>query len=265
MARIPRSPGMCDIHCHILPGIDDGPATVKESIEMCRQAAADGIRTIVAAPHYNGVYRPDARSISQAADQLTEALAAEQLPLAIELGAEVAPQADLAGLVECNPHLTIGWQQKYVLLEPPIHDLPEWFTEMIFELRIRGLGVIISHVERNADVQEDPAIILPLVQSGVMLQLTADSIVGNLGREAKRCAAALLKMNAVHFIATDAHSPGFRSPHLYDAVRRAARYIGERALALVCDNPMAVLSGGLIDVPDPQPPRSWFGWIAAAQ
>jgi len=265
MARVSGGTGMCDIHCHILPGIDDGPATLSESVEMCRQAAADGIRTIVATPHYNGVYQPDAEHIDQAAGRLRESLAAEEIPVAIELGAEVAPLADLAEFIHHNPHLTMARQQKHVLFEPPHNSMPEWLTDMIFELRIQGYGVIISHAERNIEIQDNPSIVLPLVQSGVMLQLTADSIVGNLGREAKKCATTLLKMNAAHFIATDAHSPDFRSPHLYDALQRAARYAGDRALELVCDNPRALLTGGIVDVPEPHAPRSWFGRIAAAR
>ena len=254
--------GFCDLHCHVLPEIDDGPDRLEQSVEMCRQAVADGITTIVATPHYNSVYHPDPGRVQQAADDLRQALAAEGLPVDIVLGADVAAGTSLEDLLRTKQHLTIGSQGKYILFEPPSSTMPNWITDIIFDLRLSGLSVIITHPERNFEVQQNPNIILPLVQSGVLMQITADSIVGNFGREAKKCSGTLLKMNAVHFIASDAHSPDGRVPHLSDAARRASKYIGERALKLVCDNPRAVVAGDVVEIPDPEPLVSWFSGIA---
>lgn len=254
--------GFCDIHCHLLPGIDDGPACLEDSLEMCRLAVADGIRTIVATPHFNDVFRPDPESIARGAAELRQAVAQQELPLEIVLGADVAAGACIEGVVQQSDHLTIGGQGKYILFEPPHCAMPGWINDVIFDLRLSGLEVIITHPERNADVQRNPNIILPFVQSGVMVQVTAGSIVGEFGREAKRCASVLLKMNAVHFIASDAHSPGFRPPLLWQAAHKASQYIGDRAFALVSDNPHRAVAGHVVEVPDPEPAVSWFRKIA---
>ncbi|NQT18853.1 MAG: hypothetical protein HQ592_04045 [Planctomycetes bacterium] len=254
--------GFCDLHCHILPQIDDGPHSLEQSVQMCRLAAADGITTIVATPHFNSVYHPAPDRVQRAADDLRQALAAEELPLEIVLGADVAAGADLGDLTTTKQYLTIGGQGKYILFEPPARTMPEWITDIIFGLRLAGLSVIITHPERNARVQQEPNIIIPMVQSGVMVQITADSITGNFGREAKKCASALLKMNAVHFIASDAHSPRDRAPRLSCAAHKASKYLGESAFELVCDNPRAVVEGGIVEIPDPEPIASWFRGIA---
>ena len=257
--KAPHTLGFCDIHCHILPGLDDGPEHLGQSIEMCRQAAADGIRTIVATPHFNGVYHPEPETVQRAASELRAAIAQEGLPLDIVLGADVAAGTCFDNLLTERPYLTIGGQGKYILLEPPPDTMPDWMNDIVFELRVSGLGVIITHPERNLDVQREPGRILPLVQSGVMVQITADSVVGNLGRAAKKCASALLKMNAVHFIATDAHSPEFRFPHLRDAAKKASRYLGDKAFELVCDNPRTIVAGNMIETPAFEPSGSWAG------
>jgi protein-tyrosine phosphatase len=258
MPNAAHNRGLCDIHCHILPGLDDGPTSLAESLEMCRQAVSSGIRTIVATPHWNGTYQPDRQSVEDAAVQLRRAAGELALPLDIIPGAEVAAAADLPELVSRNDHLTIGWQRKYVLLELPHQHMFEWINDVIFELRISGFGIIIGHPERNADVQQNPGAILPLVQSGVMTQITADSILGDLGREAKKCAAALLKMNVVHFIASDAHSLRLRPPRLYDAARKASKYIGQQAYRLICDSPLSIVRGDTADIPgiEPYAPRA---------
>ena len=264
MARIAQPGcGFCDIHCHILPNVDDGPDHLRVSVAMCREAVADGIRTIVATPHFNDTYRPDAEAVSAALESLRAAVADMALPLEILPGADVAPVKGLLDLLAESDRFTIAGRGKYILFEPPRQAMPDWVSQVIFELRIRGLGVIITHPERNAAVQGDPNIILPLVQSGVMLQLTADSVVGNFGDAAERCAASLLKMNAAHFIASDAHSAVRRVPHLADAAERAARYLGEQeAVRLVSQNPYAAVRGEAIALPEPRPLRSWLSMFS---
>ena len=251
--------GFCDIHCHILHGIDDGPKCLQQSVEMCRQAAADGVRTIVATPHFNDVYRPGPDEVYHALAELRKAVAEQQLPLEILPGADVAAGAYMENILVNRDYLTIGGRGKYVLFEPPHQYMPEWMNDIIFDLRLSGLGVIITHPERNSEVQREPAIILPLVESGVMVQVTAASIVGGFGREAKKCAAALLKMRAVHFIASDAHSVQFRPPRLWAAANRARKYVGDEAFKLICENPFAAVAGEAVEIPDPRPPVSWFG------
>jgi len=258
-------PGLCDIHCHILPSVDDGPDSLEMALGMCEQAATEGIATIVATPHFNDRYQPGAAELAGACGRLRAALAERGVPVEVLLGADVAPRPGLAELAIQSPHLTIGGQGKYMLFEPPSHGMPDWLNGMIFDLRTAGINVILTHPERNMAVQSNPNVLLPMVRSGVLVQVTADSVVGNFGPETKKCAASLLQMNAVHFIATDAHSTHFRVPHLWDAVEKASRYLGEDALKLVRDNPYAVVNGEPVETPEPEPLRSWFSRLVESR
>ena len=251
--------GLCDIHCHILPAVDDGAKDMELSLLMCRQAAADGIATITATPHFNDRFQPGERQLQDGLAALRSAVAEQGLPLEIVLGADVAARAGLKQMVASRPWLTIAGQGKYMLLEPPCQVMPEWMNDLVFELRLDGIGVIITHPERNFEVQGNPNVILPLVQSGVMVQITADSLLGTFGTETQKCGVSLLKMNAVHFIATDAHSADFRCPRLHDAVEKARKYLGDDAVKLARENPLAVVRGEPVAMPDPEPLRSWFG------
>jgi len=258
-----ENPGFCDIHCHLLPGIDDGPDSADVSLVMCREAAADGIGTIVATPHFNDRFQPALETVADAIRKLNDELAVGGVPVNVLAGADVAATAGLGELVLDRPWLTIGGQGKYMLLEPPVQVMPTWLNDLIFDLRTSGIGVIITHPERNAEVQENPNAVLPMVQSGVLVQITADSLLGTFGPEIQHCAVSLLKMNAVHFIATDAHSADYRRPRLAEAAEKARKYLGDDAIRLVRDNPYAVVRGEAVYVPDPEPLRSWFGRILA--
>ena len=258
----PRISGLCDIHCHILPAVDDGPKDMEQSLLMCRQAVADGISTIIATPHFNDRFQRGEQELKDALGGLRAAIAEEGLPLEILLGADVAAAAGLRETVAGRPWLTVAGQGRYILVEPPCQVMPSWVNDLVFELRIDGLGVIITHPERNSEVQQNPNVILPLVQSGVLVQITADSIMGTFGPETRKCAVSLLKMNAVHFIATDAHSADFRCPRLRDAVEKARKYVGDEAVKLARENPFAVARGEPVAMPDPVPLRSLFGRMA---
>ena len=255
---------LCDIHCHVLPGLDDGADSLETAVAMCRQAAEEGIATVVATPHFNDRYQPSDDAVNNALGDLRAAIADLGLRLELLLGADVAVSPGLKELVSSRPSLTFEGKGKYMLLEPPAQFMPEWLNEVVFDLRIEGINVIITHPERNAEVIDDPNVIIPLVQSGVLVQVTADSLAGTFGPEIRRCAVSLLRMNAVHFIATDAHSAQFRSPCLREAIRVATRYLGDDAVRLTRENPLAAIRGDEVVVPDPEPIRRWFGRMTAA-
>jgi len=255
--------GFCDIHCHLLPGIDDGPATEAVTLEMCRQAAADGIGTVVATPHFNDRFQPTRQMVAAAIQTLNDDLASRGVLLNIIAGADVSAVAGLGRIIMDRPWLTIGGQGKYLLLEPPVQMMPIWLNDLIFDLRTSGINVILTHPERNAEVLDNPNAVLPMVQSGVLVQITADSLLGTFGPDIHRCAVSLLKMNAVHFIATDAHSADYRCPRLAEAAEKARKYLGDDAIRLVRENPFAAVRGETIHVPDPEPLRSWFSRMLA--
>lgn len=229
---------MIDLHCHILPALDDGPAGMEEALEMGRIAAADGIGCLVATPHVNGDLLPP-ESIREAVNNLNTALKGAGISL------EVLPGADTSALLpaEVLRNYTIN-DTGYVFFEFPHSYLPQNAGELIFGAILAGLTPIITHPERNPGVLRQPGRLFSLIEGGALVQITAESLTGGFGQEARDCAFYLLRKEAVHFIATDAHSTRRRPPVLSRGMRAAARVLGEvKARRLVVENPAAVLAG----------------------
>ncbi len=229
---------MIDIHCHILPGIDDGSSSLEESLAMADIAVADGIHTIVATPHIKGeVHLP--QFLQQQVVKLNEVLTKRNYPLQILVGADVSamlPPQEIA-------RYTINGSN-YFLLEFPHSHLPKQARQMVFNMCMAGLRPIITHPERNPSIIREPELLFSLVDSGCLVQITAGSLTGNFGADSRDCASYMLKRGQVHFLATDAHSATHRRPVLSEGVSAASAIIGdEAAQKLVTSNPAAVLSG----------------------
>ena len=229
---------MIDIHCHILPGIDDGPSDIQESIDMAGIAARDGITKIVATPHIKNTLH-SVSSIKDNIARLNKHLAERALSIEIVQGADVNAMLDVSLLKGYTINNT-----QYILVEFPHSHLPQSMKEILFKMMVQGYRPIITHPERNASVLKDPRILSELINAGVLAQITADSIVGNFGVDIQECSRYLLKKNMVKFIATDAHSSRYRRPVLSQGLKEAGKIIGkDKALRLVTENPEAVLRG----------------------
>lgn len=230
---------MIDLHCHILPGIDDdGPSRLEAVLEMARIAADDGIRQIVATPHLKETIHPPER-IRGLVSSFNDALRANAIQLEVFAGAEVGSMLNASLL----PDYTLNGSN-YILLEFPHSHLPQNAAEIVFNAVLAGLVPIVPHPERNPSVVRRPDLLFDLVGAGALIQVTAGSLVGDFGPEAKMCGQYLLENDLVHFLATDAHSPGWRRPVLTLGVKAAARIVGEAAARrLVTDNPASVLAG----------------------
>jgi protein-tyrosine phosphatase len=228
-----------DIHCHILPGFDfDGPRFLDQVLEMARLAVADGILQTVATPHIYGTEVSPQKILNRVVG-LNEALRAAGISL------EVLPGAEASGLLD--PKILKEYAingTKYVLFEFPHSHLPQNAGELIFRAVLTGLKPIIAHPERNPTIFRSPEILFELIESGALSQITADSLCGHFGPEAQECSVFLLKKKAVHFLASDAHSPLQRRPVLSKAVDIAAKIVGKSAaFELVTSNPAAVIAG----------------------
>ena len=227
---------MIDIHCHILPGIDDGADRLQTSLTMATMAAQDGITTIIATPHTDGV-TVNKRVVQQSVDQLNTELANHGIDLKVAGGYEIPAEL----VCDLQSH-TIA-DSCYILVEFPHQYLPEDAVETLYTLVQAGRKPIIAHPERNGSVLRNPELLRDLVAVGSMVQLTAASVTGDFGPDIQRCANYLLRNRLVHFLATDSHSPTFRKPVLSPARKAAARLIGrEQADRLVIDNPQAILN-----------------------
>lgn len=234
---------MVDLHCHILPGLDDGPADIAESLAMAATASADGISDIVASPHVAGGSLPAGKIRAETAD-LNRRLAGAGIPVTIHFG------ADVSALLE--PSLIEGYTisgTPYVLIEFPHTHMPGNSRDLISALVRRGLRPIITHPERNPSVVRDPDLVSGLLEAGSLVQITAGSLTGDFGPDVRECCIRLLRKGDVDIMATDAHSNRHRPPVLSRGLKLAERLIGrDAARRLVADNPAAVLRGARVDV-----------------
>ncbi|UXI66402.1 tyrosine-protein phosphatase [Tahibacter amnicola] len=239
---------MIDLHCHLLPGIDDGAANLKVSLAMAAQAVADGIRVVACTPHiYPGLYENTAVGIQRAVTQLSAAFARRHISLQLVVGADVHLAPDLLERLRAGTVPTLH-RSRYFLLEPPHHVAPPRFEASVFELAAAGYVPILTHPERLTWIESHYDVMQRLARRGVWMQLTAGSLTGRFGRRPRYWSDRMLAEGLVHLLATDAHSPDKRPPCLAEGRDAAAQRVGEaEASRLVNDRPRAVLRNELPD------------------
>jgi protein-tyrosine phosphatase len=229
-----------DLHCHVLPGIDDGPATIEDAVEIARAAALGGTRVMVATPHVSTRYRNDARTIGQLVGELNARLEAEAVPVEVRPGAEIAithvGELDRPELVG----LGLGGGP-WLLLEPPFARSFSRLGPILLDLQRRGHRIVLAHPERCPVFHREPELLETLVDAGALTSITAGSLVGAFGREVRRFALELVRAEMVHNVASDAHDHRHRAPGLAGELERA----GLEPLAdwLTLEVPGAILEG----------------------
>ena len=245
---------MIDLHCHILPNLDDGSQSQEESIAMGRRAMEDGVHTIVATPHtLNGIYTNHIQRVISDVATLQEAFLRNHMDLRLYAGADVHLCPDMLERIESGDAGTIDNAKRYILLEFPPQTIPSGIKDEVFNLKIHGMTPIITHPERHPSLHHDMDILFELVRMGALCQMTAMSISGDFGGVVMGCAEILLRNRLIHLIASDAHSCDNRPPVLSQAVETAAQIMGsyEDAERMVMDVPAAILSGDVVEVPEP--------------
>ncbi len=233
-----------DIHCHLLPGIDDGAKDWADSIAMARLAVDDGITTVIATPHQLGSFGHNGGDdIRQRVTELQQRLDAAEIKLNVLPGADVRIETGMCGRLLSGDVLTLGDHRRHVLLELP-HELYLPLEPIVHELERHDLIAILSHPERNEGILRCPEVVAPLIDRGCLLQITGGSICGAFGPECQQLSEWLLAEGFVHFVATDGHGPRSRRPLIRRAFERVAELAGEALAAELCsDNPKAVAEG----------------------
>ncbi len=239
---------MIDIHCHILPGVDDGPPDMETSIRMLKVAAGDGISHIVASPHFpfkGGHSHEDIRIVLEV---LKERAMQEGITVRLYLGADARLSIELIELIGMKEIPTIS-NSRYFLLELP-EVIPPNVERFLFDVRAKGFLPVITHPERNYGLLSRPERVTAFRETGALYQLTAMSITGGFDDRILWFSRFLLKKGVVDFVATDAHDPDWRRPVLSRAYGEVLRMCGEReARRLFFENPLAVLEDRQIDTP----------------
>jgi protein-tyrosine phosphatase len=236
-----------DIHCHLLPGVDDGAKNWDESLEMAHIAVEDGIATVIVTPHQLGNYRGNqGEEIRRRTAELQARLHAEGVPLMVLPGADVRVDADIVERLACGEVLTLGDHRRHLLIELP-HEMYLPLESLLARLNRHGIAAILSHPERNEGILRRPAVLATLVEAGCLLQVTAGSICGTFGPQCQQLAEWLLIEGLVHFVASDAHGPRSRRPLMRRAFDRVIELTDERtAIELCSTNPGLVANGGEI-------------------
>jgi protein-tyrosine phosphatase len=231
-----------DLHCHILPGIDDGAPDLAASLAMAEAAVADGIVTIACTPHIlPGVYGNDGPGIKAAVAALAKVLADAGIPLELAVGADVHVAPTLIADVRAGRVPTLGGS-RYLLLEPPHHVLPPRLEDFAFGLAAAGIIPIITHPERLKWIDGHYPLVQRLASRGVLMQVTAGSVTGKFGGRARYWAERMLDEGIVDVMATDAHDVTRRPPRLAEARDLVAKRCGEdTATGLVATNPLYIL------------------------
>ncbi len=245
---------LIDLHCHILPNMDDGARSLEESLAMARRAVADGIRTIVATPHaLNGVYSNPLKKVTAKVTALKHSLLENHIDLELYPGSDVHLCPGLSEKIKNGEACTINGDGKYIILELPSSTVPAGVKDEIFALKMNGITPIISHPERNSNIQQAPNTLYELICMGALGQVTAMSLTGDFGKLPAKTATLLLKHRLVHIIASDAHSPEDRPPALSEALQRAAEILNSYtdAAHMVTDIPRSILAGSTPDIPEP--------------
>lgn len=209
---------MIDIHCHILPHVDDGPKSLEEALTMAGAAYDDGIRTIVSTSHFMEGDYIKGQELTERLNSFNEALQKEKIDIRVLPGNEAYISPDLPQQVKENKVFTIN-NSRYLLVELPFREIPLYTDQVLYDLQLQGIVPIMAHPERYRPVMDNPNVLYNWISNGALAQLNAGSLTGKFGEQVQKTAQLLLRHHMIHFIGSDGHSARGRRPILSEALR----------------------------------------------
>jgi protein-tyrosine phosphatase len=232
-----------DLHCHVLPGIDDGPATIEDSVALARAAARGGTRILVATPHVSSHYPNEAGTVERLVAELNAHLQVEGVAVEVRPGAEIA--VTHVGELDSSELSILGLGGgPWLLLEPPFTRTFTRLGPILLDLERRGHRIVLAHPERCPVFHREPELLETLVEAGMLTSITAGSLVGAFGRDVRRFALSLVRAGMVHNVASDAHDHRRRPPGIAGELERAG--LAPLADWLTHEVPGAILEGAEI-------------------
>ena len=257
---------MIDLHCHILPGLDDGAADLSVSTEMAKAFVADGVSVVACTSHIlPGLYHNSGPQIRHATAQLQQHFDRQGIPLRLVTGADNHITPNFVAELDSGHLLSLA-DTRYVLVEPPHHIAPPRLEDLFFALLVAGYVPVLTHPERLTWIKSQYLLVQRLVHAGCWMQITAGSLTGAFGRNARYWAERMLNEGCVDLIATDAHDVNRRPPNLNRGRELAAKRVGEvEAQHLVVTRPEGVLRNDLpSNLPRPEAAVASSGMVAEA-
>lgn len=209
---------MIDLHCHILPGVDDGAKTIEDSLDMARMAVDEGISHILATPHHmNRSWINNKQDVIELVEIVQQKINDENIPLTIFPGQEIRIYGEIINDIADDTILFADELNQYVLIEFPTSSVPSFTERLFYDLQSNGRTPIIVHPERNSVFQQDPNKLKPFIDHGALAQLTAASYSGGFGKKIQKLSRQMIESNLVHILASDAHNTHNRAFHLNEA------------------------------------------------
>jgi protein-tyrosine phosphatase len=235
------SRAVIDIHCHILPGLDDGPDSFEISIAMAEMAIADGITHVIGTPHAHPNFAFDSAKIRERRDELQRLFEGR---LILATGCDFHLSYENLEDIRFDPSRYTLNQKNYLLVEFADFSIPPALDQALHNLQLAGLVPIVTHPERNPLIRAQPERLFKWLGQGCYAQVTAQSLLGKFGRAAQEASQQWLAEGAVHFVASDAHNVTSRPLRLKETFDWVAKAHGEDvARALLVDNPLAAFEG----------------------
>jgi len=234
-----------DIHCHCLPGIDDGPDTIAQAVGLCRMLAEEGFTTVVATPHQLGRFEGsnEAAMVRESVDDLNETLINGGIPINIIPGGEVRVDERICRLLESDRILTLADGGKYLLLELPYQVFID-IEPLLIELASMNIQPVIAHAELIAPLVARPEMVRKWLEYSTHLQITAASLVDHLGSEAQKAALNFIESGKATLVATDSHNTNIRRPRMRAAYELISTKFSEDLANLLCiENPSRIVNG----------------------
>lgn len=251
---------MIDIHCHLLPAVDDGPGTVEQTIKMAKRAVEEGVAAIVVTPHaFHPQFETEDLNVQEAAATLQNVLHQEGIKLDIYPGQEIRVFGDLVQALEDGAALSLAGS-RYVLVEFPSDTVPAYAEQLFFRLQTEGYTPVIAHPERNKELATNPKRLMDFVSSGALSQVTTSSLTGEFGQNVKEIAFVFLRNGLSQLVASDAHSIGRRTFYWEEAKQVVTDELGAGRWETLVENAEAVVKDEFVFVDPPiLPTKNWRG------
>lgn len=238
---------MIDLHCHLLPGIDDGSKDMETSLKLAQEAVENGITHALLTPHHmNGVYINHKSDIIRLTEEFQKAITDTGIELTVFPGQEVRINGDLLQALDDDDILFADDGNRYLMLEFPDDDVPTYTTDMIYQLQMRGIVPIIVHPERNTKIMKHPEIMYQLLEKGCLSQITASSYVGTFGEKVETFSRQLISTGQAYVFASDTHDLPGRKYEMNEAFKKMKSEFGQGLSDEFKENAKFIINGDIV-------------------